>query len=93
MHRDRPVHGIGVQTSSRPPHEREADYFAACFLVPESLLADALEFAFLTKSPFVFDDAAAFHLSPKDPDSVLRPEVGSLARALALASHLSGVDT
>ena len=43
MHRDRPVHGIGVQTSSRPPHEREADYFAACFLVPESLLADALD--------------------------------------------------
>lgn len=87
MHRDRPIKGLAAnETSGRPPQEKEADYFAACFLIPGRLLRKALEDTFLIKAPFVFDDASAFHLCPDDPDSLLRPEEGSLARPLSLAS-------
>jgi hypothetical protein len=86
MHRDRPIKGMTAGSVRREPREREADYFAACFLVPETLLRDALEFRFLTRIPFVFDDASAFQLCPEDPESLLRQEAGSMARALALAT-------
>ena len=89
MHRDRPIKGLASETSSREPQEREADYFAACFLMPRKLVKAALESTFLIKAPFIFDDAAAFWLCPHDPDSLLRPDIGSLDCALSLAAAQS----
>ena len=89
MHRDRPVKGLDVQVRNRPVKEREADYFAACFLMPEKLVVEALESTFLCDGQFVFDDTAAFWLNPGDPDALLRADSGSLDRALALAAARS----
>lgn len=86
MHRDRPIKGLTNEPSGRAPQEREADYFAACFLMPRKLVKEALESTFLIKAPLVFDDAAAFWLCPDDPDSLLRADEGSLDRALSVAS-------
>jgi len=92
MHRDRPIEGLSVDSHGRAPEEREADYFAACFLMPRKRVMAAFEHVFSTKIPLVFDDAAAFELCPQDPDSLMRPYEGSLNRALALASatHFRG---
>lgn len=89
MHRDRPIKGLASETSSRAPEEKEADYFAACFLMPRKLVRAAMESTFSIRAPFVFDDASAFWLCPNDPDSLLRPDNGSLDRALSLASAQS----
>lgn len=89
MHRDRPIKGLSVEQSRRPPEEREADYFAACFLVPRKRLLAAFQATFATRVPFDFNDNTAFMLCPNDSDSLLRAEVGSLDRALALASAIS----
>lgn len=89
MHRDRPIKGLVSEASSRDPQEREADYFAACFLMPYKLVKIALEATFLVKAPFVFDDNSAFWLCPTDPDSLLRADIGSHDRALSLAAAKS----
>ena len=89
MHRDRPIDGLRRETHCRPPEEREADYFAACFLMPQKLVRQTLESTFGVKTPFVFDDDSAFWLCPDDPDSLLRAEQGSLDRAIALAGAVS----
>ncbi|MHB1530454.1 MAG: ImmA/IrrE family metallo-endopeptidase [Acidiferrobacteraceae bacterium] len=86
MHRDRPIAGLSNETISREPKEREADYFAACFLMPDKLVTAAFESTFRTKAPFVFDDDSAWWLCPDDPDSLLRADIGSMDRALAFAS-------
>jgi hypothetical protein len=86
-HRDRPLKGIEV--GPRPPREQEADRFAAAFLVPEKFFRKVFRAAFLTDRPFVFDDTAAFFLSPNDPEAVLHPEKGSRSRELALANAKS----
>ena len=91
MHRDRPIKGLEPATI-RPPREREADHFAACFLMPGKLVTDAFE-ATYGHSPLVFDDNVAFRLCPSDPDSLLRPYGdGGMDRALALAAaeHYGG---
>ncbi|MDP1939310.1 MAG: ImmA/IrrE family metallo-endopeptidase [Gallionella sp.] len=89
MHRDRPIKGLIGGMGDRPTKEKEADYFAACFLMPRKLVIDAFESTFMTQVPFVFDDAAAFWLCPSDPESLLRADHGSLDRALALATAQS----
>lgn len=86
QHRDRPISGLGQLAVPRKPIEREADYFAACFLVPTKLLRAAFEELFLCSGPFTFDDASAFALNPVDPDALLRPTTGLRERALALAT-------
>lgn len=85
MHRDRPIAGLSNETSSRELEEREADYFAACFLMPDKLVTAAFECTFQTKAPFVFDDDSAWWLCPDDPESLLRADTESMDRALALA--------
>jgi Zn-dependent peptidase ImmA (M78 family) len=89
MHRDRPVKGLDTKTWARPQKEREADYFAACFLMPEKLVKEALESTFMCSGQFIFDDTAAFWLNPSDPDALLRADAGSLDRALALSTAQS----
>lgn len=86
MHRDRPIRDLANLNPSRPRIEREADYFAACFLMPRKLVQDQLEKSFGLKSPLVFNDNTAFWLSPDDPESLLRADRDRLDRALAVAS-------
>jgi len=84
MHRDRPLGGFHSQ-SKRPQIEREADYFAACFLMPEKLLTVHFERQFGCKGQFTFNDDSCFHLNPNDPDSLLYASQNSIDRELALA--------
>ncbi len=86
-HRDRPIKGVQLGPLDRI--EREADRFAAAFLVPEKFFRRVFKAAFQTDKPFVFDDKAAFFLSPDDTEAVLYPEKGSRARELALAKARS----
>lgn len=86
LHRDRPINGIVDSQFKRPQIEREADYFAACFLVPGKMLIKAFQSRFGQYIPFKFNDASAFALNPQDPETVLRAETGSLERFLVLAS-------
>lgn len=85
MHRDRPIEGMVSKRAPREPAEREADHFSACFLIPEHGLRKRFASLF-GKLPFMFDDAAAFYLSPRDPEALFYPPPGSLDRALALAN-------
>ncbi|MCZ6802558.1 MAG: ImmA/IrrE family metallo-endopeptidase [Proteobacteria bacterium] len=85
-HRDKPIGGLDNRITKRPFEEREADYFAACFLMPRKLIKEHFENTFLTKAPLVFDDTTAFWLCPSDPDSLLRANIDSLDRALSIAS-------
>ena len=88
MHRDRPIKGIISDRLPRSVAEREADYFAACFLIPRKLAIEAFEARF-TKAPLALDDASAFWLSQNDADSLLQADVESLDFALAVASARS----
>lgn len=86
MHRDRPIKGASVATASRSSEEREADYFAACFLVPRKLAIAAFQATFQTNSPLFLNDASAYWLCPSDPASLLEANAGSLDFPLAVAS-------
>ncbi len=89
MHRDRPIRGLEANTTKkRPAVEQEADHFAACYLMPGKLVTRTFERLFGTRN-FTFTEAIAFHLSPSDMDSLLRPHENSLARELALATARS----
>lgn len=85
MHRDRPIKGLDHQSASRPQIEKEADYFAACFLMPAILVKRAFKLSFGTNK-FEFSEELAFHFCRSDPDSLLRPHTGSLDRELALST-------
>jgi hypothetical protein len=87
-HRDRPVKGL-PEGVGRPKEEMEADYFAACFLVPRKLLKQAYEVRFRTSKAFEFTEANSFHLAPDDYDSLLSPAPGSLDRSIAIATAQS----
>jgi len=84
MHRDRPISGPRLSYEPRDRHEREADHFAACLLMPAKLVRAQFE-ALFGPAPFRFDDNAAFYLNAADPDSLLRAEHDSLDREFALA--------
>lgn len=89
-HRDRPIKGLYSEQYQRPLHEREADYFAACFLMPPNLFRRDFELAFGITSPFVFTHGNALELSGgNEPDALLYPEDGSLVRELTLANAKS----
>ncbi len=85
MHRDRPIRGLANETYSRPPQEKEADYFAACFLMPRKLLTAVFK-QFFHKIPFIFNDTTSFWLCQSEPESLLRADEGSLEQALSIAS-------
>lgn len=85
MHRDRPIKGLEAGFDHRrPEYEKEADYFAACFLMPEKLVRRTFDRLF--GKDFVVDEAAAFELSPSDFGAFLRPQQNSLSRELILAN-------
>lgn len=85
MHRDRPLNPWDNQKQTRALEEREADYFAACFLMPKNFLKMHFELRFLT-TPFHFNDHTTFLLGSADDLTALTwSEHDSLDRALALA--------
>ncbi|MEQ1813508.1 MAG: ImmA/IrrE family metallo-endopeptidase [Candidatus Nitrotoga sp.] len=83
-HRDRPIDGSNKSGEIRPAIEQEADYFAACFLMPENLLIAQFKQLF-GKVPFIFNEASAFHLGGNDIDTLLFASNNSLDREFALA--------
>ena len=85
MHRDRAIEKSNPDDFKRPLLEREADYFAAAFLMPRNMLKHYFEIQFGVKTPVAFDENFAFWLSPNDPDTLLFAEEGSLAREFCFA--------
>lgn len=84
IHRDRPV---DPSTWHKDPQEREADYFAACFRMPEKSVRRYFEELFLAPQ-FVLTDTAAFalfHTSVDVAAAQLRSE-RDLSLALARAT-------
>lgn len=59
LHRDRPVSASEIFV--RPQVEREADYFAACFLAPKKLVEEQFTRRF-GRAPLRLSDTVAFHL-------------------------------
>mgnify|MGYP000875870267 CR=1 FL=1 len=62
-HRDRPIFEM---QANRPQHEADADYFAACLLVPRKALIEAFEKRFGTKKPLPFTSTVAYHVGLSD---------------------------
>ena len=81
--RERPIEG------PRPNHqdfrEREADSFAAQFLMPKKLMTTAFKKIFGELPPIRLDDDLAFWLGPDNPAEVLFADKESLLPMLRLA--------
>jgi Zn-dependent peptidase ImmA (M78 family) len=89
MHRDRPIGGLEFGKTRRAAAEREADRFAASFLMPHRLVTKRFEATFGITAPLVIDDAAAYWLCGSNPGFLLDAEVNSLEREVAVASARS----
>lgn len=85
MHRDRSVDGSSTMNTSRSIEEREADYFAACFLMPARLVTEMFQKIFMTTIPMRFNENISFLLNPNEHESLLRTGKNSLNREFALA--------
>jgi len=85
-HRDLPIRGL--EEPIRDPIEREANYFAATFLMPTEFLTKVFKARFGTV-PFVFDEAAAHFLRAPDIGKLIHPYPGSRLRSTTLASARS----
>lgn len=83
VHRDRPIHGL--QVSGRPEIEQQADYFAACLLVPIKLLCTAFEARFGTRKPLPLTETVAFHLVGGSAHHLFNAPGNSLQFATAVA--------
>jgi Zn-dependent peptidase ImmA (M78 family) len=88
VHRDRPLNGTRI---ARDANEREADKFAASFLMPRKLLRKAFLKRFLTEC-FELDDATAFALRASWVDDVRKefPTLHALSCYLASTEHYNG---
>lgn len=84
IHRDRPV--FGVRPDHKDPDEQEADYFAACFLAPSSLVNQEYQDRFGIGPPLPLNDAIAFNLCGESAHALMRAGPGSMAFAAAVAS-------
>ena len=85
MHHDRPINNLEFFNEKRPDSEREADYFAACFLMPYKLLKTKFEETFLTNVPLHIDENTAFWLNQVNPDTLLYADEERLDREIAVA--------
>lgn len=92
LHRDRPISRSGQPNPTKQVTEQEADYFAACFLIPDRLLEREFKDRFGSKHPFELDEAAAFflHLDDQFEDVSNGVESLVLARSLAVATNFGG---
>lgn len=86
-HRDRSVID-GILNISRPLIEREADYFAACFLAPSKLVAQEFGLRF-GRAPIFLSETLAFHLGGKQERLLMTSPPGSLNFAAALSGARS----
>lgn len=86
LHRDRALDGSGVSRPSSP-QERESDYFAAAFLMPEKLVRQEFERRFGTQR-FELNEATAFGLGDGGSSGSRRRE--DLHLRLARATHFHG---
>lgn len=85
LHRDRAISG---PSSRRDPYEVEADYFAACFLMPERLLRRHFEYCFKADRFELNDRTVRALLNKRAPDAVSFLGVRR-NRALAIANATS----
>ncbi len=85
LHRDRPLTRMPSNPYQRPRIEREADHFAACYLMPKRLVVRAFEARFRTKVPMLIDENAAFWLNASDPDEILTGPDSLFRAALCVA--------
>jgi len=81
VHRDRPTDGGNF---NKPQIEREADYFAACLLMPRRAVENEFEARFGTKKPLALTETVAFHLGA-DGNVLFSSRRGSLTFARAVA--------
>jgi len=77
----------GPRVNHQDYREREADSFAAQFLMPEKLMRSAFENIFSEPAPIKLDEDLAFWLSPDDPGEVLFANKESLLPMLRLAQY------
>ena len=90
MFRDRSLSNHGG--AGRPLMEREADFFAACFLAPPKLVTEAFRARFGTKEPLTNTNTICFNLSMRDAQQLQELPAGSLefSRAVARAESFNG---
>jgi hypothetical protein len=79
-HRDRPIYDM---QGPRPQFEADADYFAACLLVPRKALTEEFERRFGTRKPLPFTSTVAFHVGLSMKDFETRRDRLMFAKAVA----------
>ena len=85
LHRELPQNG---HRSSRPPIEQEADYFAACLLMPRKAVVNEFSTRFACKHPLVLNETVAYHLGIDGGTMFSQPRRSLLfAQAVARADH------
>jgi hypothetical protein len=89
LFRDRSLSDHGKE---RPPKEREADYFAACFLMPPKLLGEAFRVRFQGRQPLTNTGAVCFNLSARNAAYLegLPPRSMEFAVAVGRAESFNG---
>jgi len=80
MHRDIPLNG---PTQGLPTEELDANYFAACILMPRGLLLKEFDKRFFGH-PMNFDEHTGFHLGLDYSENLLRP--ADYEREIAITS-------
>lgn len=87
LHREMPLDGSGFRTQI----EREADYAAACLLMPSGWVRKMFEARFGTRHPIALTETVAFHLGADYGELFSQPR-GSLlfARTIARAGKFGG---
>jgi Zn-dependent peptidase ImmA (M78 family) len=85
VHRDRQIFEMNTQRRSQT--EKEADYFAACLLVPLKLLIQAFEARFGSSKPLPLNETVAFHLAGNSSHELFPAQrnSGKFANAVARA--------
>jgi hypothetical protein len=67
LHRDLPVHG--VREGRRSEHDQEADYFAACYLMPRKLVEKEFVARFGSKIPLTLTETTLFNMRVSEADT------------------------
>lgn len=81
LHRERPINGA---RNVRPPQEQEADYFAACLLLPRRAVINEFDVRFGSKHPLALTETVAYHLKA-DAGQLFSQPSGSLLFAQTVA--------
>ena len=82
--RDPPIEGVSRPGAPRPQIEREADHFAASYLMQRFLVRKYFAERFRQYTPFPFNYVTAMLLHSRDPIAILR-ETDIYQRAVMLA--------